>query len=657
MSLEARAMHMTLAISWATCGVFALVASLGCAGLETRAGATSDGGASPADAGRFPPRDAASVDGAPPGTDGGGMLRSEADALAGCYDFSDDDGDGDADCDDSDCGRAPICCVGSALAECCRAASGAPSLTFTSCGAGEAGLRACAPPGSAVFGGPDVRDGMFVPLGSESADSGLALPGVFDPQLGTVSLRATIAAGDSCPGCVEFVAIGLVADSAFGAATRVAPIAALSVSASTGELRIVVGGAVRAARALDEVASVVGVADATAAIEYELELGGDGIARVLARGPGGAASEVLRGTYVAATGRAVLYGRSLNRASGSGAPPRAASVDASSLLCDMPAALTRDAGPLLPDAASGWWQPVERLVDPSVARRTDAMMGRDFWRLAFVREGRIHFAAGNATGDVFGALADPSVPSNSVLRASDVGGTTVELSDPELLDADGHWRLYFAAIDAEGVSRIYSSEGAAGYADAFGPPRLVLDANASAERGFDDPSVLRTATGTEILVARRLGPDPAIVIFDDVASLDASEGRAAGTFLEPATRGGAAQADDVVHRPRASLAAFDHDEVAAPALAFAGGVWRIYYAGRRGTRWGIGLLISEDRRYWRLANDGEAVLRGDGEGFDALGVAAPSVATVGGEVRLYHGATDGVAWSIALARRPDRFAP
>src|SRR5690606_10270011 len=100
---------------------------------------------------------------------------------------------------------------------------------------------------------------------------------------------------------------------------------------------------------------------------------------------------------------------------------------------------------------------------------------------------------------------------------------------------------------------------------------------------------------------------------------------------------------------RGGVMAFDADEVAAPALYVDGaGILRLYYAGRRGSRWSIGMIASGDGRIFAYAPS-EPVLRASGTGHDALSVLDPSVVRVGDTLQLFHTASDGVAARVARA--------
>ena len=116
-----------------------------------------------------------------------------------------------------------------------------------------------------------------------------------------------------------------------------------------------------------------------------------------------------------------------------------------------------------------------------------------------------------------------------------------------------------------------------------------------------------------------------------------------------------ARTDDFVLEPSTDPLAFDRDEVSAPVAITHAGVTRIYYAGRRGTRWSVGLLLQgTDRTFFRAANDGAAVLTPTGQGPDALGVSSPAAFVDGSELVLLYAGTEGAHWRLLSARMPIR---
>lgn len=95
------------------------------------------------------------------------------------------------------------------------------------------------------------------------------------------------------------------------------------------------------------------------------------------------------------------------------------------------------------------------------------------------------------------------------------------------------------------------------------------------------------------------------------------------------------------------LYGFERDEVADPAVVHAGGLYRLYFAGRQGTRWTIALMVSPDLSNWY---DVGPVLSPDDEGYDALAVRGPApYVNTGDRVSLYYVASDGVLPVLGLA--------
>ena len=107
----------------------------------------------------------------------------------------------------------------------------------------------------------------------------------------------------------------------------------------------------------------------------------------------------------------------------------------------------------------------------------------------------------------------------------------------------------------------------------------------------------------------------------------------------------------ITRRGDVSASGFDADEIAHPSLIVHDGAWQLYYAGRRGTRWGVGLLLSDELLRWRWYAGGRPVLEGDGNGFDRVGVGAPDAVSVGATVELYYEGTDGTRTRLGRAVR------
>ncbi len=621
----------------------------GCAGLsssEPDGRDTSDGGAVYNDAGAaFPTRDGSTAE-----DDAGGVPHSESDGLdgVGCFDFRDTDQDGDSDCDDLDCAGVPLCCVGSSSESCCQESTVA-SIAFSTCeGIGSEALSACAH-GATLFGAPtpELRDGAFLPLGDGRSDSGVALSIRVDPRVERLEMRARISAGEGCSECIDAVAFALSAEPIATGAMFIEPDLAVMVSTAHSEIRLFVGGAIARTATIEGVHRMLGAAPGEA-IDYELETTPEGLTSLHAHA-GGASGLVFANIPYSPRGPSaiLLYGRGANRAI---SDPPSASIRHFSLrasICDAPQSLARASAPILPDSIDRWWLSSEGPRSPSVVVYEEAGETRSL--MAFEYRGRIHLAGGTADGR-FRALADPENESNAKVTPSPEDSWRARsVSDPELVRADDHWEIWFTGIGNDGKRSIGRALGGPGFSLDFHTFSHLLPRDGEDDE-WDSPSYLELnsgATSQRYLAARRgVGASAEIIIHaieegDALAPLPATTSESAEGDLDSSL---------AVRSVASAPLRFDADEVRAPALIHYGGVLRLYYAGRRGTRWAMGLMISQDGRYWHAVNEDLPVQSGSGAGFDSLSVNDPAPVLVGNELRLYYTGTDGVRTAIGLSR-------
>jgi hypothetical protein len=646
-------------------------ASIGCAAEDTRAREGGDAGADvPAprnDGGPAAFFDAASAAdaGYPPGADGAAPgTPSETDSFAGargCYDFADSDSDGAPDCDDTDCAVTPICCVGSSAPGCCAATAG-ESLDLATC---SGGLAACTTD-AIVFGSPtpEVVDGALIPNGADRFDSGLVLGREVDPRVERVRIAATIRhASEPCIGCIDWVAVGLVAgNAAYDATTRVVPDVALVVNNADRRVLLVVGDAVVASIGRTELEAILPerLRDASA-LPWELSVAPDGAIAVAIEG-----AVLMRASGYAPSepARIAIYGRTTNRGPTAPTPASVASIAFETSVCDAPASVARTSATILPETASGFWVEGDAPSDPSVVTWQDAE-GEWQGAMVFELEGRIHHALSTSEGR-FRSVLDPHAPSNVVLA----GDATIDwrargVSEPELVRGANEWVIFFTAHRSDGRTAIGRATGAPGFAWSFPTISLFLtpEEDSATTTSLDGPTHLLTdidGVRRELLALRRRVAESSdaiaatvdeIVLYDLTGMADGAAPARAGTVLDPAAYGAGEDGGYAfVHRARTERpVAFDSAEIAAPSLIAYRGVLRLYYAGRRGTRWAIGMLISADGVYWRHANEGAPILSGSGAGFDALSVAAPDVVLDDGRLRLYYTGHDGARTAIGLA--------
>ena len=341
----------------------------------------------------------------------------------------------------------------------------------------------------------------------------------------------------------------------------------------------------------------------------------------------------------------VLYGRTTNRGAGEPAA-RVLGLSVSASGCDMPASLERGAATLAAPAGTPF---AGRAHAPSIA------VGPEGPRLVFAAGGSIWMAEPDgADGWRVPAGAAPALATAQLLGRG--------FDDPSLVALDDRWALFVTVRDPDtGAARIQVVEGATGFALPFDPTRL-RDVMADIPDGvveMDGASAFRSG-GEIVLVARAvtlgaLGERrTSLVLLRGTSSDLASGGSFApdsglcGTGCESLEDGDALTT--TLHAPRSDVAgAFDHDEVAAPSLVqTADGVYRLYFAGRHGTRWSIGMLVSMDLAYFRDPVGG-ALLAGAGEGRDAISVTDPEPWLLGGRLVLHYTGSDGAQTSVLAA--------
>lgn len=607
-----------LAVWWFTLGLAGCSAGEVISAVDAGRGAgpVPDGATQSLDAAVAVPEDGNALPdtGVPPEYGSSGLEAADE----ACFDGLDNDGDGRSDCGDASCqANVPSCCVGTSSSICCLP-SETVLLPYESCGAD---LGSCDAVTAAfdVFGTarPRVevvgRDAAptFLP-GGQSDDGGVLFPGRLDPRTGSIRLRAQVASSVVPPiDALDALAVGLVDAQAEPATlSRVFPAVAFVISRNRQEVGLVIAGETVERWPLPD----------EAFHEYELVVSPDGTIRFTSDW---ATDPIDARAVLALDGslRMAAYGRSANPGgTGSPAPVRARLLSLVTEACDMPAALHRADDPVTV-AANGEHLVLER---PHVLRYDDGSGVQD-WMVLEV-DGEIHLARRGPEGYVLStSYGTPALRDPGEEWAADA------VSDPVLRWTGTQLELWFT-----------------GWSGQVGTVARALFETESGRFEFDR-AVLRPED------------HPSVSSFDHAAPFDLGEAlhvvvrerRGAGhrLALYALSEDGASFVQELV-ASREDLFAFDRDEVASPAVLFREGAYRLYYAGRRGTRWSIGLLVSHDGTLWRAPVDG-ALLRGDGEGFDAIGVRDPApLIEPDGSLSLYFTGVDGARARIGHARQP-----
>lgn len=585
-------------------GTILLLLLPACAGIEGSA-ADDAGGASGADGGvGFADGGGAPIDAGPP------PLGDERSGVGGgvCYDGFDNDDDGFGDCADDGCTMDAVCCVGSAA--CCT--PGTPVRLMIPAACSDTAVSDCVglDPALVPFGtvGPDFESGGLVPQGGASY-GGVALGPALDPRGLNVALSAQIEVpATRCDDCIDAAGIGFfeaIPDPGERAAVQVGVL----VNGGRDQVQVLVA---------DRPVQTYPLEPGTLSVSIELTIEG----RATIRGIPGAADLALDGIELPEALTPVVFGRTDDVAGVSSVSVRDATATSSH--CDVPAALRRRADPLLP-ASSTTWTPtgLGRIAIVDVGT-PDAHRPR----VLFAHEGELLAAGPNGVGELIGSSGPPDV-----MITPPVGFET--LHDPWLVrDADRVIAFFAGARSTDGKRQLLRANGSIVF-DAFGAPTDVsLPEDAES---VDGPTVWIDDASRWRMIARvDQGDGPRLVALisdDDGESFDWVNGRLEASIVR------APIPDDVF--------AIDRDEVGEPALVRVGGTWRLYYAARRGQRWSIGLLVSEEGLAWRAM---DAVLMGDGAGFDALGVRSPApLPWDGDDLRLYYVGTDGSREAVGLA--------
>lgn len=602
---------------------FALACSASRSGADLPDGgrASFDAGASGDSAVAAP--DALAGGGADAAIDGG---ADEADAsdpgafAAACLDGIDQNHAGGVDCGDSSCATAPSCCIGAATMACCTRPG--PTLHFDfSCATGAAcdDLTAWD-----TFGdvGPIRVGDTFSPESDHGTDSGAILTTSLDPRAAIVELDAQLAI-PSTTSEIDAIGIGLVTG---GASAHVVPLAAVVASAARHEVLLLLG---------ESVAAFAPAPSDAALHAYTLSLD-----------PTGHVVATVDGTHLEAdvplpSGpvQAAFFGRATNPGSTTTeGPARIGSLDVAVHGCDQPAALTRLGAVTIVDHTSAVI--LSTATDPNVVVDGSARF------IAFTAASM----AGAGSGIFVGAMeADgafhvraPSGGTQPVL--SPAAGESYE--SPALATNAGVWSLYATRVHADGSRSLVASESTSSdvltlqAAHDLVLPDLAGDVGSPATIPGDPTHLVarHQATGEAAeLVLLTLGGD----------GLSASP--MAGICGADSACSDGARTQAHLYAARTGTIVFDADDVDDPAVVFYDHVYRLYYAGRLGSRWSIGMLVAADLGYWRASNGGSAILAADGSGFDAVSVRGPSPLTDTTQLTLYYVGADGDATTIALA--------
>ncbi len=522
-------------------------------------------------------------------------------AVDACFNSSDDDSNGASDCEDSSCrANIPACCVGVSSPECCVAST--PSvLPISSC---EGSVDTCAelvalaepfgtPVGQIAVHGSSEPLTLVLPGVNE--DSGIASLTTFDPRSRSIRLEASIAgASQGHSNGSDVIGLGLVDASATPGPMQM-PSVAFLVSGNRGDVSLLLAGEVVQRWRLPS--------DAFHTYALSVQPGG---AIALSRD-----GEALGSAQFALERplRAIVYGRSFNPTPDDPSPVRMQTFSIAASVCDMPSALTGSGEIVLAEAG---------FVSPSIARVPNG--GGEIELMALEREGSIYLA--RRTG---GGWQVDNLPALSAFSPWATGG----VHDPALRWNGATLELWFTgyAANAGTVGRVLAPEGTQSFDSGAAEALLVPSGSVTS---IAQPAPFEV--GTQRYVVARV---------EDEQGAKLLLHRHLGTGYVPLHVLRIASATD--------LFAFDRDDVSDPFVVRTGSVYRLFFAGRRGLRWSIGMLASADGSLFNEPSDGAAIFAGGTGAFDSLGARAPEARIDGSALVLYYTAVDGSSGRLGIA--------
>lgn len=592
-----------------------------------------DGAAPGADAGMEPPSASEAIPATSELEAGlAGVGETDDDVSRGtesCYDGLDNDGTDEVDCEDRGCVVLGSCCVGHG--DCCSdLGASAPlprTLDFDGVCTGDPLTSCLADDPVVAFGdpGPWVRGSMLHPGGDASYDSGLVIGDPVDLGAMRVEVQTSFGRAAECSGtCLEGAGVAFTEQQDFDETTHIRPLVGLLSSGSRSDVSLVVSG---------EIVDSWELTDATE--PWTLVLRPTGLVEVF-RGTGSETEPEGTSFFpVSSATRLVAYGRNRNPMADAPDGSRIGALSIRTELCDMPTAWSSRERLFVAQP------PVTGALDTGTMRGASIALGGDRLSMVFENAGVFMFAQRVTGDDTRFALAHPA--GSDVLqpgRPWDEGG----IHDPELFWADDHWVLFYTAVDGTdgtlSIGRATTTTPASGFEPEETP---FISPDGTEVVGYSMPTVARLGydATTWIMIVRadlaggghQLRP---FVSRDGGESFEAYRGTLAGLTTRDTGL---------------SIEGFDADEIAEPSLVIHNGAYHLYYAGRRGTRWRIGMLASDELLNWREIGDGGPVLSSDGNGRDRVGVRHPDVWAQPGSVELFYTGNDGARDTLFRALR------
>lgn len=544
----------------------------------------------------------------PPGTDAGftpasdggprmanGIgLRAESGApldrsFGACY------AGGELDCSLPTCADLASCCIGDGACGSRVTAGLIEALPIDECTFGDDAADCFDVRGLTAepFGPRPIvtAGGISAAEGSVGEDSGIAL-GTIDlaTHSARVSFRFHPATGCAL-GCVDAIGVAVYREGETGD-----PLVALVYSAQRGRVGLFVGG--------------------IEAQQFEITSASDSWAlHVLAPGTVRVDRNGVAGVPIAVTLPRAARLAIAGRAGGTAADRAAiAAMTTEAILIDNPSAWEAPLPFLLNQGATEWSAALEA---PSIALEPPGAY------VAFSSAGSIYLARATGAGV-------PSVGGTALIQQNDLGDRAWARggpADPEIVIGEIGPEIYFTAHSDQ------SEQGSIGHARITGDraivdPEPVIYPAALGAYGLEAPSVAIHPSGDRVMVVR--------VAWDERRTELLAFVQRAGDVFMPVD----GNLGELTASAGRSRLAFGADELGDPTVVLHDRVWKLFVGGRRGTRWTIGLFVSDDLVQWDFHGE---VFAGARSTNDRLGVrSADVVATSAGLEMIYQGAVAGL---------------
>lgn len=549
-----------------------------------------------------------------------------------CLNLRDDDENGLRDCQETGCqsSAVPACCVG-VLSQACCGAESSPAAVTACTAAGCLSFEGQPLPlvhGRAFDVAPSACDPAvtraFGPIGDATNHGRAILPHVYSATTRFITIDATVHADET----TDLAAAGFGIFNAQDSGPRLTPVLAVVISASTNELRVLEGDRVVATSDLSDLAT-----DACArTLQLRLVLAPSGTYTLYRVASSGMTQLESDRFDPSPSVRVAMFGQQPNPL---GNPDAAwvGGLTVSTRACDalLPA---RTSTPALSDAAhdiSGF--SIYRVGDSHHA--LVASEGQLYW--FGVNSSTGAFASGSSTTLFANPIAFPGTVTDIDVFESGSGLKAVlAVTDPATMVS----RLVLAEVNDRSSATTLTNPQ-----DLLNPSVETTDAFVTFQ-SVDSPSVVNDRGVLRVAFRAFEGARSSLRMTTLNTSTFARGEDTTGTALAngmPVT--------GLLHAPSGTVDAFDRDEVADPELYVQGGVLRILFAGRRGTRWSLGTIVASDN-VTSFAPTASEPVGPSGTGFDALGLMDPEFITVMDADRLYYLGSDGVRRSIGLATQP-----